>query len=627
MPEKRHSINIWLYRALTLLGLTLLAACGGVSRPTTLPSSDQGYLLTVPIRASDSPESLAQRYGGEVIAWLEDKAILKLSTQAATALQGSGVSLQNLVLEADSLTRAPELSTQGFSSWAEGWSSWAGGWNSWAGGWSSWAGGTSSIPVLPNDNRLEFMITKVAQGQAVARNFGQGIKVAVIDTGIDLNHPMFAGRLAHSSEWKDFVDGDGNPQEVSGNMYGHGTAVAGLVLQVAPRATILPIRALSPDGSGTTSNLISAIRHASESGAHIINLSLGTTDNASSLKNMVDYAIARGSYVVASSGNTGDQTVHYPAGWAPGNKYIISVGSVSPTLNLSSFTSFGTSLEILSPGEAMFSAYPDSRVGSFTGTSFAAPQIAGVLALAMSDTASANWGNLESYLLQSAVPDADGSYKVANIAAKLQRLPDFQRKNALFVFGGSKIGSSDNALVNRLTQLGYAVTTRSDSSATATDANGRHLVVVSATATRLGATVFRNVGVPVVVWRPDIFDDMGMTGTTTDQFGSSSGQTQATVTSTIHPMGAGMPAGNYGIYTSSDVVTWGRPGSSANIITLLPGSSQATIFGYDTGAQMVGLTAPARRVGFFLATNQGGKLTRNGWNFFEAAITWAVSGN
>jgi hypothetical protein len=92
-------------------------------------------------------------------------------------------------------------------------------------------------------------------------------------------------------------------------------------------------------------------------------------------------------------------------------------------------------------------------------------------------------------------------------------------------------------------------------------------------------------------------------------------------------MGAGMPAGNYGIYTSSDVVTWGRPGSSANIITLLPGSSQATIFGYDTGAQMVGLTAPARRVGFFLATNQGGKLTRNGWNFFEAAITWAVSGN
>ncbi|WP_337870998.1 S8 family serine peptidase, partial [Meiothermus sp.] len=285
MPEKRHSIHIWLYRALTLLGVILLAACGGVSRPTALPPSDQGYLLTVPIRAGDSQESLAQRYGGEVIAWLEDKAILKLSSQAAAELSKPEVSLQNLVLEADVPIVAPELFAAGFNSWAGGFNSWAGGWNSWAGGWNSWAGGTSSIPVLPNDNRLEFMITKVPQGQAVARNFGQGIKVAVIDTGIDLNHPMFAGRLAPSSEWRDFVDGDGNPQEVSGDMYGHGTAVAGLVLQVAPKATILPIRALSPNGSGVTSNLIGAIKHASESGAHIINLSLGTTDNASSLKN------------------------------------------------------------------------------------------------------------------------------------------------------------------------------------------------------------------------------------------------------------------------------------------------------------------------------------------------------
>ncbi|GIW25904.1 S8 family serine peptidase [Meiothermus sp.] len=626
MPEKRPFIHIWLYRALALALLALLAACGGPNRPTALPPSDQGYLLTVPTTRSDTPERLAQRYGGEVIAWLEDKAILKLSSQAAAALQGSGVSLQNTTLTADSTTSTPEYAANGWNSWAGGWNSWAGGWNSWAGGWNSWAGGTGTIPALPSDNRQKFMLTKLPQGQALGRNFGQGIKVAVIDTGIDLNHPMFQGRLAPSGEWLDEIGKDPIPQEESGTMYGHGTAVAGLILQVAPRATILPIRALAADGSGSVSNLIAAISHAIDMGAHIINLSLGTTDNGSPLRNLIDSAVSRGIYVVASSGNTGDLTPHYPAAWASGNRYILSVGSVSVAGTLSSFTSYGTNLEILAPGEAMVSAYPNSQIGSFTGTSFAAPQISGNLALLMSDTAGANWGNLESYLLLSATPDANGDHKIANAAAAFQRLPDFRRKNALFVAGSTKPNGSDNALINRLTGLGYTVTVR-DSKATASDAAGKDLILISATASTLGGAVFRNVTVPVVVWRPDIYDDMGMTGLTTDQFGSSTGQNQGTLTSTIHPMGAGLASGNYGMYTTTDVVSWGVPSAAASVIATQPGTARALIFGYETGAPMVGLTAPSRRVGFFLNTNQGGKLTSTGWNLFEAAITWAASGN
>ncbi len=152
MPDKRHFIHIWLYRALALALLALLAACGGPTRPTALPQSDNGYLLTVPIAASDTPERLAQRYGGEVIAWLGEQAILKLSSQAAAALQGSGVSLQNATLEPNTSVSAP-VNAHGFNSWAGGWNSWAGGWNSLAGGWNSWAGGRSTIPTLPRENR------------------------------------------------------------------------------------------------------------------------------------------------------------------------------------------------------------------------------------------------------------------------------------------------------------------------------------------------------------------------------------------------------------------------------------------------------------------------------------------
>jgi len=300
MPEKRHSITFWLYRALALSGVVLLAACGGVNKPAALPHSDQGYLLTVPIAPSDSQESLAQRYGGEVIAWLEDQAILKLSNQAAAALSERGVSLQNTTLEPNSTVRTP-VTAQGWNSWAGGWNSWAGGWNSWAGGWNSWAGGSTTIPPLPSENRHAWQRIALPQAFAVSRNFGSGMKVAVIDTGIDLSHPMFNGRLASSTQWRDFVDGDNTPQEVSGGTaYGHGTAVAGLILQIAPRATILPIRVLNPNGIADVATVAQAINWAVQQNAHIINLSLGTNVDVTALRTAIDYATSKAIYVAAS---------------------------------------------------------------------------------------------------------------------------------------------------------------------------------------------------------------------------------------------------------------------------------------------------------------------------------------
>ncbi|MCS7069123.1 MAG: S8 family serine peptidase [Meiothermus sp.] len=629
MPEKSHSTRIWLKRAVALALLALLAACGGISPPTASAPSSQGYLLTVPIAASDTPEGLAQRYGGEVIAWLEDKAILKLSSQAAAALQGSGVSLQNRTLEPNSTVRAPATAL-GFNSWAGGFNSWAGGFNSWAGGWNSWAGGTGTLPALPNENRYLFLLTKLPQAQALARGFGQGIKVAVLDTGIDLAHPQFLGRLAPVAEHYDFVGRDFVPQEQAGAMYGHGTGVASLILQVAPRATILPIRVLNGDGAGTVADVISGIQHAINMDAKIINLSLGSTENNAALKAIVDTATAQGRYVVASAGNTGDSNVTYPAAWAKtgsNQQFLLSVGSVSSALAMSLFSCSGTVLEFVAPGEGVAGAYPDLRYASYRGTSFATPQVSGALALAMTEISQGHWGTLESRLWNSG--SSVSGYRFINLVGFLQQFPEVPRKQALLVVNNILLGAGDSALKARLESIGYDVTVRTDTLSSTLEAALYDVVVISGSASPASVgTKFRDVAKPVVVMHWDLFDEMRMTGGKAGDRNIQSGQTQVTLLGNTHPLTAGLPSSNMTIYSSSDSLNWGKVASGAvSVASLTSDPTRSVLFGYDIGALMQSGIAPARRVGFFPSSTGTSRLTNFGMYLLEAAITWAVSGN
>ncbi|RIH75451.1 S8 family peptidase [Meiothermus hypogaeus] len=632
MHEKRHSIHIWLYRALVPALLALLAACGGPNRPTAMPPSDNGYLLTVPITASDTPERLAQRYGGEVIAWLEAQAILKLSSQAAAALQGSGVSLQNTTLQPNATVRTPATAL-GFNSWAGGFNSWAGGFNSWAGGWNSWAGGTSTIPALPSENRFQFMLTKVPQAQALSRNFGQGIKVAVLDTGIDLAHPQFVGRLAPNNQHYDFVGLDAIPQEVAGAMYGHGTGVASLILQVAPRATILPIRVLNGDGAGTVADVISGIQHAMSMGAQVINLSLGTTVNDTALQLTINSATNQGIYIVASAGNTGDSNLTYPAAWASNgvnnHRFLVSVGSVSSALALSLFSCSGPSLEFVAPGMLIAGAYPDNRFAYYTGTSFATPQVTGAIALALAETV--NKSSVGTYLEQSAVNlgTSNVQWGLVNTVGLLQKAPDVQRKQAILVVGNTNLSAGDAAIRTRLESIGYTVTVRDHKASTASDATGRDVVLISGSVTPGDvSTKFNNVAVPAVVMHWDLFDEMRMTGSKSGDRNTQTGQTQVTLLNNTHPLAAGLPLFNSTIYSSSDALNWGKVASGAvSVASLTSDTTRSTLFGYDIGAAMQSGTAPARRVGFFPSSTGTTRLTNMGLHLLEAAITWAVSGN
>ncbi|WP_337869221.1 S8 family serine peptidase [Meiothermus sp.] len=311
-----------------------------------------------------------------------------------------GVSVQST---ANGTLGSPEVGANGFNSWAGGFNSWAGGFNSWAGGWNSWAGG-SNLPSSPGENNAVFMQIRLPQAHAIARKFGGGVKVAVVDTGVDTGHPGLVNNLVPASEWRDFIENDNNPVEpTGGSAYGHGTAAAGLVLQVAPKAKILPIRVLQSNGQGNLDHVILAINHAVNSGAQIINLSLGTFDWYQPLVDAINYANSRGVWVVASAGNTGQKdNITMPGRWGWWLSNVVGVGSVDSDDRLSNFSSFGGDVFTWAPGNDVSSLYPGSRSAKVRGTSFAAPIVAGALALAYSETTH-TWvrNNLKSYYLNS----------------------------------------------------------------------------------------------------------------------------------------------------------------------------------------------------------------------------------
>ncbi len=295
---------------------------------------------------------------------------------------------------------------------ASGRRAWSTGRRAWSTGRRAWS--TGDVATL-EDNQAIWTQIHLQQAQTLSPNWGAGVKVAVIDTGIDLNHPAFVGHLAPSSDWKDFIDGDTNPQEVAGGeAYGHGTSVASIVMQVAPRALILPIRVLDSNGVGDTSKIASAIDWAAQHGAKVINLSLGT-DAANfdcAVQKSVALAIQNyGALMVFAAGNTGDSNINYPAitvksnpnsnpavkacrsapyNLAPAmnagvNVASISVGSVNSFDHKSNFSSYGEKLEMVSPGEDIFGPYPENSAASWSGTSMAAPLVSGALTLALGE--------------------------------------------------------------------------------------------------------------------------------------------------------------------------------------------------------------------------------------------------
>lgn len=220
---------------------------------------------------------------------------------------------------------------------------------------------------------------------------GDGIVVAVLDTGVDLTHPDLVTRLA--PDGFDFVDADpvpaddanGRDDDGDGEVdegVGHGTYVAGLVALVAPGSTILPVRVLGSDGSGTTWSMMQGLAYAAASGARVINLSLGGAWAGDLADRQLEQLEQAGIVVVAAGGNDGidgSGAQVYPAA-AEGVVGVTAIDGSSGAA--ASFANRGSWLDVAAPGVAITSTFPGGRYASWGGTSASTPVVAGVLALA-----------------------------------------------------------------------------------------------------------------------------------------------------------------------------------------------------------------------------------------------------
>ncbi len=206
------------------------------------------------------------------------------------------------------------------------------------------------------------------------------VTIAVIDSGICSSHPDLQGRIASGY---DFVDDDTDPSDT----FGHGCGVAGVIAAnnnngigiagASPNVQIMPLRVLDSNGLGNYADISSAIVHATDNGANIINLSLAGTNNSQVMADAIAYAVSRGVQVVASAGNQGSDGIFYPAAYPS----VIGVGSIDPDMNHSSFSNYGANVDVWAPGRDILTTTINGDYEFMSGTSFAAPLVAGIIAL------------------------------------------------------------------------------------------------------------------------------------------------------------------------------------------------------------------------------------------------------
>ncbi|MGE5690781.1 MAG: S8 family serine peptidase [Pseudomonadota bacterium] len=305
-----------------------------------------------------------------------------------------------------------------------------------------------SLDAVPNDPQFGSLWGLHNTGQAVGYfpgtpdadidapeawdvSTGAGVTVAVVDTGVDLSHPDLAanawtnqrevpgnrvdddgnGYVDDVHGW-DFYEDDATPQDG----HGHGTHVAGTVAAVAdngvgvagvaPRARLMALRMMGPDGVGSTADAVEALLYAAANGAVVANASFGDTEDSQALRDAVAVADADGMLVVAAAGNDGsdnDVDPRYPAAIDAPN--LVAVAATDNGDDLAWFSNVGAaSVDLGAPGASILSTWPGGRYQWLDGTSMAAPHVSGAAALAKAAFPAATAVGLKALLLRTVDP-------------------------------------------------------------------------------------------------------------------------------------------------------------------------------------------------------------------------------
>ncbi|MFG1991948.1 S8 family serine peptidase [Actinoplanes sp. NPDC048988] len=295
---------------------------------------------------------------------------------------------------------------------------------------------TTEVPAGSDPYRADqWDFAKINVAAAWPRSTGDGVTVAVIDTGVDAAHPDLAGDVLPGI---DYVAGTVGGTGIDPN--GHGTHVAGTIAAatgngvgisaVAPSAKILPIRVLGADGTGSMADAASGIVYAADHGAQVINMSLGSTDRLDAVTQAIAYARGKGVTVVAAAGNDGRKGS--PANYPGADPGVIAAAATDSADAVAAFSNRGSYVDVAAPGVGILSTLPTVKgsYGSMSGTSMAAPHVAAVVALLKAYHPAWSPDEIEQVLQSTAVdlgtPGKDTSYgwgRIDPVAALAEETP------------------------------------------------------------------------------------------------------------------------------------------------------------------------------------------------------------
>ncbi|HBB56471.1 TPA: hypothetical protein DEW47_01870 [Patescibacteria group bacterium] len=236
---------------------------------------------------------------------------------------------------------------------------------------------------------------------------GEGIKVAVIDTGISIIHPdlVVAGGVNVIVPGRGYNDDNGHGSHVAGIIAAQDNLIG--VIGVSPKVSLYAVKALDKNGAGYISSIIRGIEWAIASNMSVINLSVGSDSDSQILHDAITKATNAGIVVVVAAGNSGpnDNTVSYPAKY----QEVIAVSATNQNNTITSWSSRGSEVDVAAPGENIVSTYLGKGYAMESGTSMAAPFVSGVVALIKSINISSSYDS-----------DGDGKWDVNEVLNKIK---------------------------------------------------------------------------------------------------------------------------------------------------------------------------------------------------------------
>ncbi len=286
----------------------------------------------------------------------------------------------------------------------------------------------TSIPISDNegsgDCSLQRAATDLGLPDIPATVTGSGIKVAVIDGGVNDLHPYLTGFVTSGY---DYIDHDEYAFDDRGGINsGHGTFIAGIIHLVAPEAEIVAYRVTDTAGFSTGYVVAEAVLAAVEDGCRVINLSMVMAMEHEALSEAIQYAVQHGVVVIAAAGNDQFFYEKYPAA----DENTIAVAAVDSVIALADFSCYGMHIDVCAPGTEVYSAHLDTGYAWWGGTSFAAPFVAGQAALLFGEDPTMTYDQIVPLITHTATsidninPDYAGllGSGLINIAAALENL-------------------------------------------------------------------------------------------------------------------------------------------------------------------------------------------------------------